>query len=99
MSLSRIVERVTITQNKSTETSFELSRTFSAPSLNVAAEKITELNQICDVFNSLRHIHVPNFANSKIGTLLGVNAFAFTYPTHVIPGSQNKLFGVKTKLG
>ena len=100
MSLSKIVEPVTITPYKSTEISFELSRTFSTPSLNVAAAKIFELNQICDASNSLRHIHFPNIADGKIGALLGVNAFAFTYPTHVIiPGNQNQPFGVKTKLG
>ena len=99
MSLSKIVEPVTITPYKSNEISFELSRTFSTPSLNVAAAKTFELNQICDAFNSLRHIHFPNIADGKIGVLLGVNAFAFTYPTHVIPGNQNQPFGVKTKLG
>ena len=99
MSLSKIVEPVTITPYKSTEISFELSRTFSTPSLNVAAAKIFELNQICDAFNTLRHIHFPNIADGKIGALLDVNAFAFTYPTHVIPGNQNQPFGVKTKLG
>ena len=99
MSLSKIVEPVTITPYKSPEISFELSRTFSTPSLNVAAAKIFELNQSCDAFNSLRHIHFPNIADGNIGALLGVNAFAFTYPTHVIPGNQNQPFGVKTKLG
>ena len=100
MSLSKIVEPVTITPYKSTEISFELSRTFSTPSLNVAAAKtIDELNQIWDAFNSLRHIHFPNIADGKIGALLGVNAFAFTYHTHVTPGNQNQPFGVKTNLG
>ena len=67
--------------------------------MNVAAAKTFELNQICDAVNSLRHIHFPNIADGKIGALLGVNAFAFTYPTHVKPGKQNQPFGVKTKLG
>ena len=99
MSLSKIVEPVTITPYKSTEISFELSRKFSTPSLNVAAAKSFELNQTCDAFNSLRHIHFPNVADGKIGALLGVSAFAFTHPTHVITGNQNQPFGVKTKLG
>ena len=99
MSLSKIVEPVRLTPYKSTEISFELSRTFSILSLNVAAAKIFEFNQICDAFNSLRHIYFPNIADGKIGALLGVNAFAFTYPTHVKPGNQNQPFGVKTKLG
>ena len=75
------------------------SRTFSNPSLNVAAAKLFELNQICDAFNSLRRIHFSNITNGKVGAFLGVNAFAFTYPTYVIPGNQNQSFDVKTKLG
>ena len=67
--------------------------------MNVAAAKHFELNQIFDAFNKLRHIHFPNIADGKIGALLSVNAFAFTYPTHVIPGNQNQPFGVKIKLG
>ena len=43
MSLSKIVEPVTITPYKSTEISFELSRAFSTPSLNVAAAKFLSL--------------------------------------------------------
>ena len=99
MSLSKIVEPVTITPYKSFEISFEFSRTFSTPSLNVAAAKMFDISQICDAFISLRHIQFSNIAEGKIGTLRGVNAFAFTYPTHVIPGNQNQPFGVKTKLG
>ena len=45
MSLSKIVEPVTITPYKLTEISLELSQTFSTPSPNVAAAKIFELNQ------------------------------------------------------
>ena len=57
------------------------------------------MHQICDAFHNLRHIHFLFIADGKIGALLGVNAFAFTYPTHVIQGNQNQPFGVKTKLG
>ena len=99
MSLSRIVEPVTITPYKSTEISFELSRTFNIPSLNVAAAKIFEFNQIFDAFNSLCHILLLNIADGKISALLGVNTFAFTCPTHVIPCNQNQPFVVKIKFG
>ena len=78
--------------------SFELSRAYSEPSLNVTAENVFQLNQICDAFNNLSYIHSPYIYDGKIGALLGVNAFAFTYATHLIQGNQNQLFGVKTKL-
>ena len=61
MSLSKIVEPVTITPYKSTEISFELSRTISTPSLNVAAAKTFELNQICDAFQQLAPHTFPKF--------------------------------------
>ena len=99
MTLSKINEPVFITPYKSSETSFELSRAYSTQSLNVSAAKVFQSNQICDAFNNLRHIYFPFIADGKIGALLGVNAFAFTYPTHVIRGSQHQPFGVKIKLG
>ena len=69
LSISKIDEPATITPYKSIEVSFELSRTFSTPSLNVAAAKIFELNQISDAFNSLRHIYFPNIADGKMAKL------------------------------
>ena len=98
MSLSKIVKPVTITPYKSIEILFELSRTFSTPSMNIATAKIFELYQICDAFNSLRNIHFLNIADGKIGAVLGVDVFAFTHPTHFKPGNQNQPFDVKTKL-
>ena len=98
MTLSKINEPVTITPYKSSEICFEFSRPYSTPSLNVSAANVFQLNQICDAFNNLRHIHFPYIADGKIGSLLGVNAFAFSYPTHVIQGNQHQPFGVKTEL-
>ena len=57
MSLSKNIEPVRITPYKSTEISFELFRSFSAPSPKVATANIFELNQIYDAFDNLRHIH------------------------------------------
>ena len=67
--------------------------------MNFTPANIFELNQLCDTFNNLRHIHFPQVAGGKIGALLGVNNFAYTHPIEVIPGNINQPFGVKTKLG
>ena len=99
MTLSKINEPVTITPYKSSEISIELSRAYSTPSLNVSVANVFQLNQIYDAFNNLRHIHFPHIADGKIGALLRVNAFEFTYPTHVIQENQHQPFGVNTKLG
>ena len=98
MTLSKINEIVTITPYKSSKNSFELSRAYSTSSFNLSAANVFQLNQVCDAFNSLRHIHFPYIADGKIAALRGVKAFAFTYPTHVIQGNQHQPFGVKTKL-
>ena len=47
----------------------------------------------------MRHIHVPEIAEGKIGALLRINIFAFTHPVEVIPATKNQPFGVKTRLG
>ena len=75
MTLSKIKEPVSFTPYQSSEISFELSRAYSTPSLNVSAANVFQMNQICDEFNNVRHVHFPCIADGKIGALLGVNAF------------------------
>ena len=78
--------------------SFEISRASSTPEKNATAANIIELNQICDPFNNLRHIHFPQVAGGKIAALLDVNISTYTHPIEVIPKNLNEPFGVKTKL-
>ena len=99
MPLSKITAPVIITPYKSLRQNFEISRAYSTPAMNVTPANIFELNQLCDTFNNLRHIHFPQVAGGKIGALLGVNTFAYTHPIEVITGNINQPFGVKTKLG
>ena len=97
--LSKITALVIITPYKSLRQSFEISRAYSTSAMNVTPANIFELNQICDTFHNLRHIHFPQVAGGKIGALLGVNTFAYTHPIEVIPGNMNQPLGVKKKLG
>ena len=99
MPLSKITAPVIITPYKSLRQSFEISRAYSTPAMNLTPANIFELNQLCDTYNNLRHIHFPQVAGGKIGALLGLNTFAYTQPIEVIPGNINQPFGVKTKLG
>ena len=93
MPLSKITAPVIITPYKSLRRSFEISLAYSTPA------KIFEMNQICDTFNNLCHIHFPQVAGGKKGALLDVNTFACTHPIEVIPGNINQSLGVKAKLG
>ena len=79
--------------------SFEISRAYSTPAMNVTPANIFELNKKCDTFNNLRHIHIPQVAGGNIGALLSVNTFAYSHPIEVIPANINQPFGVKTKVG
>ena len=95
MPLSKITAPVITTSCELLRQSFEISRAYSTPAMNVTPANIIELNQICDTFNNLRHSHFPQI----VGALLGVNTFAYTLPIEVIPRNINQPFGVKTKRG
>ena len=99
MPLSKISETVTVTPFDKVNQQFSIARAYRKPCLNVSPLNVLELNQLCDTYKELSHIYFPDIANGAIGALLGVNAFAFTYPVDVIQGSKKRPFGVKTKLG
>ena len=63
MSLSKIIEPVTIAPWKTTEISFELFRMSSTRSLNVAPASNFDLSQVCNAFNNLRYISFKNIAD------------------------------------
>ena len=99
MPLSKISETVTVTPYDKINQHFSIARAYSTQCLNVSPANVLELNQLCDTFKELSHIHFLDITNGAIGALLGVNTFAFTYSVDVIQGSKKRPFGVKTKLG
>ena len=76
MPLSKISEQVTVAPYENLDQKFQIKTTYSTPCLNVAPANTFELNQLCDAFKELRHIHFPEIAEGKIGALLGINTFA-----------------------
>ena len=99
MPLSKIRETVTVTPFDEINQQFSIARAYSTPCLNVSPANVLELKQLCDTFKELSHISFPDIAKGAIGSLHGVNTFAFTYPVDVIQGSKKRPFGVKRKLG
>ena len=99
MPLSKICETVTVTPFEKINQQLSIAKAYSTPCLNVSPANVLELNQLCDTFKELSHNCFPDIANVAIGTLLGVNMFAFTYPVDIIQGSKKRPFGVKRKLG
>ena len=99
MLLSKMTASVIITPYKSLRQSFQVSRAYSTPAMNVTPASIFELNQICDTFSNLRHIHFSQVAGGKIAALLVVNTFAYTHLIEVITENINQPFVVKTELG
>ena len=59
MLLSKIITPVIITPYKSLRQTFEISRAYGTPAMNVTPTHIFEMYQICDSFNNLHHIHFP----------------------------------------
>ena len=81
MLLSKISAAVIITAYQSRRQRFELSRAYSTPARNVTPPaKVFELNQICDRFNNICHIHFLLAAGGKIGAHSDLNTFAVTHP-------------------
>ena len=98
MPLSKTSEQMTVAPYENLDQKYQITATYSPPCFNVAPANTFELNQLCDAFRELRHIHFPEIDEGKIGALLGINTFAFTNPVEVIPATKNQPFGVKTRL-
>ena len=98
MQFSKIFEQVTVAHYENLDQKFQITTTYSTPCLNVAPANTFELNQFCDAFKKVSHIHFPVIAEAKIGALLGIYTFNFTHPIEVIPATKNQPFGVKTRL-
>ena len=99
MPLSKISEQVTVAPYENLDQKFRITTSYSTRCFNVAPANTFELSQLCDAFKELRHIHFQGIAEGKIGALLRINTFAFTYPVEVILATKNQPFGVKTRLG
>ena len=70
MPLSKISEKVTVAPYKNWDQKFQITTTYSTP-LNVAPANTLDLNQLCDGIKELRHLHIPEITEDKMGTLLG----------------------------
>ena len=87
MPLSKIFKQVTVAPYDNLDQKLQITTIYCTPCLNVAPANTFELNQLCDAFKKLRHIHFPEIAEGKIGALLGINTFAFTHPVEFIPAT------------
>ena len=90
MPLSKTSEQVTVAPYENLDQKFQITINYITPCLNVAPANTFELNQLCDAFKELRHIHFPEIAEGKIGALLEINTFAFLHPVEVIPATKNR---------
>ena len=78
MPLSKVSERVTVTLFDKFDPKLSFARAYITPYLNLSLANTFELNQLSDNFKQLSHIYLPDISNGAVGTLLGVNTFAFT---------------------
>ena len=89
MTLSKNSAKVKVAPYENLDQMFHTTTIYSTPCLNVGPANTFELNQLCDVFRELHHIHFPEIAEGRIGALLERNTFAFTHPVEVIPATEN----------
>ena len=69
MPLSKTSEPVTVAPYENLDLKFQITTTYSTSCSNVAPANTYELNQLCDAFKELRHIHFPEIAEGKIRAL------------------------------
>ena len=65
MTLSKISEQVAVATYANLDQKFQITTTYGTPCLNFAPYNTLELNQLCDAFKELRHIHLPEITESK----------------------------------
>ena len=99
MPLSKNSEPVAIASDGNFDQNFRIPTTYSTPCLNVATANTIELNEFCNAFTEVRHIHFTGKPKGKIGALLGIDTFAFKHLNEVIPATKNQQFGMKRQLG
>ena len=99
MPVAKVDYAVHISPHDKPDVKFFMSNLYKTPCLNIPAGDVFNLNEICSSTDTLRHIHFPHLDHGKIGALLGVNSFLFTYPLHVIEGNNFIPSAVQTKLG
>ena len=90
MPLSKTSEPVTVPLYENLDLKFQITTTYSTSCSNVAPANTYELNQLCDAFKKLRHIHFPEIAKGKICALSEKNTFAFSHSREVIPATKNR---------
>ena len=99
MPVAKVGNAVHISPQDKPDVKFSMNNLYKTPCLNIPAADVSNLNEICSSTDTLRHIHFPHLDHGKIGALLGVNSFLFTYPLHVIEGNSFIPPAVQTKLG
>ena len=100
MPVAKVDNAVHISPHDKRDVKFSMNILYKIPCLNILAADVFNLNEICSSSDKLRHIHFhPNLDHGKIGALLGLNSFLFTYSLHVIEGNNFIPSAVQTKFG
>ena len=82
--LSKISEQVTVAHYENLDQKFQIKTTYSTSCLNVAPANTFELNQLCDAFKELRHIHFPEIAEGRNMAQIMIYNILTTIPMDVM---------------
>ena len=99
MPVAKLDNIVILAPYKQAGQTFPIRNVYETPFLNIPPADVADLNEICQGFKCFRHIKIPNIAGGRVGALLGVNTFSYTYPIQVIEGNDCQPNGIQTQLG
>ena len=99
MPVAKVDNAVHVSPHDKPDVKFSMNNLCQTPCLNIPAADVFNLNEICSSTDTFRHIHFPHLDHGKIGALLGVNSFLFSYPPHLIEGNNFIPSAIQTKLG
>ena len=91
MAVAKLENIVNLAPYQQTGHTFPILNVYKTPFLNIPPVDVAHLNEICQGFKGFRHIKFPNIAGGRIGALLGVNTFSYTYPIQVIQAIAGEL--------
>ena len=78
---------------------FPICKVYETPFLDIPPADVAHLNEVCRIFKRFRHTKFPKIANGKIGALLSVNTFSYSYSNQVLEGNDWRPHELQIRLG
>ena len=80
------------------EKSFEQIDVVTVPHLNMSPVYTNKLNHLCDSFEQLNHICLPDIGDNNVSSILGIDNLDLIHYKKIVKGPKNAPWGVETWL-